>query len=118
MDKPRNELRDRIGSSLPAGGERRPVVQVYKSQLPRRRDDDVPAENMKACGRGSSMGEVLQSNKTEWIFSGLARIEPVKKCSFSDAIEFYLVARPMRLQRGQVDPASREVSHSKIEAFD
>ena len=40
------------------------------------------------------------------------------KSAVGDAIEFYLVAGPMGLQRRSVDPALRKISHARFEALD
>src|ERR1700730_17146921 len=118
MDTPRDEIRYGIGRSLATGREGGPVVQIDQSQLSRRRDNHVTAENIEARGGGGLMSQAFQACKIERVFPGLARIEPMKKSAVGDAIEFYLVAGPMGLQRRHVDPALREISHSSIEAFD
>ena len=63
------------------------------------------------------MGQSLQVRKIEWVFPGLARIEPVEKSAVRHAVEFYLVAGPMRLQCRDVDPALREISHARFETL-
>ena len=108
MDTPCNEICYGIGRTLAAGGERRPVVQIYERQFARMGHNHVAPENIEARSGGSLVSDSLQVGKIERIFAGLSGIEPVKKSPARHSVKLYLVARPMCLQCRDFDPAVRE----------